>query len=64
MVPRCLLRAMDFLNVLKKFIQEDAIVRNLPSMVSADFSGHPCPEIADDEQNIKKISFPCAKTAL
>ena len=63
-VTHCLLRGMDFLNVPKKFIQEDAIVRNSPSRVSADFSGHGCPEIADDEQNIKKISFPCAKIAL
>ena len=33
------------------------------SLAYSDFSGHPCPEIADRERDNKKISFSCAMTA-
>jgi len=38
--------------------------RNRPlraSVHDSGFSGHPCPEISDTLQNIKKISYSCAR---
>ncbi len=62
-MARCLRREMDFLNVPGRFLYMDAAVHNSPSGLSADFSGHPCPETADNGRNIKEITFPSAMTA-
>ena len=53
-ITHCQLREVDFLNILNNFAFTYATARNSPSRLNARFSRHPCLEIADSVQNIKK----------
>ena len=67
-INRCRLRRMDFLIVPDNMYKTYATALNThpelakPTHVVSGFSGHPCPEIADRERNIKKTSFNFAMT--